>query len=396
MPGRALPQLEIEGRRVLLRTDFDVPLTPARGIADATSVARAVPSIKHIIERGGRAILISHLGEPGGRPRPELSLEPVGACLAELLGQEVVLADEPVGDGARKVISDLRPGGVALLENLRFSPGEEASEERFVRTLASYGDVYVNDAFAVCHRSHASISGVPRHLSQRGLGLDLEQEVVAFDRLLGTLERPFVVVMGGERLGERVAALDVLLDRADAFFFGGTVGNTFLRARGGALGRSLFEEDRLAWARTFLTKATQRDVVVHLPRDLVAAAGTRSATGRTVGAMRVPDDQAALDIGPETVAAYAEAIAQARTVFWNGPMGVFESEPFATGTVAITRAIASTRGAFAVAAGRSTAAAVRRSGLGDRLTHVTAAGAAALEYLQGRKLPGLVALEANG
>jgi phosphoglycerate kinase len=393
MPGRALPQLEIEGRRVLIRTDFDVPLTPARGVADAASVARALPTIKHVIERGARAILISHLGDPGGRPRPELSLEPVGACLAELLGQEVVLADEPVGDGARKVISDLRPGGVALLENLRFSPGEEACEERFVRTLASYGDVFVNDAFAVCHRGHASVAGVPRHLAQRGLGLDLEQEVAAFDRMLGTVERPFVVVMGGDRLGERQAALDVLLERADAFFFGGTVANTFLRARGGALGRSLFEEDRLAWARTFLTKATSRDVAVHLPRDLVAAAGTRSAAGRIVSAQRVPDDQAALDIGPETAASFAEAIAQARTVFWNGPMGVFESEPFAAGTMAVARAIAATRGAFGVAAGRATAAAVRRSGVGERLTHVTAAGTAALEYLQGRRLPGLAALE---
>ncbi len=393
MPARALAQLEIEGRRVLIRTDFDVPLTPARGIADPAAILRAVPTIKEVLARGARVVLGAHLGEPGGRPRPELSLEPVGAALAELLGQEVLLADEPVGDGARKVISDLRPGGVALLENLRFAPGEEGNEERFARTLASYGDVFVNDAFSVCHRAHGSVAGVPRHIGQRGMGLELEREVIAFDRLLGEVERPFVVIMGGDRVAERMSALDVLLDRADAFFFGGVVANTFLRARGGSLGRSLFEDDRGAWARSFLTRATLRDVAVHLPRDLVVAAGTRSITGRVVGSHRVPDDQAALDIGPETAASFAEAIAQARTVFWNGPMGVFESEPFAGGTLAVARAIASTRGALAIAAGRETAIAVRRSGVSDRLAHITSAGAAALEYLQGRRLPGLTALD---
>ncbi|HEY0706450.1 MAG TPA: phosphoglycerate kinase [Polyangia bacterium] len=393
MSRRTLPQLEIEGRRVLVRTDFDVPLTPARGVADPAAIAHALPTIRHIIERGGRAILISHLDDPGGRPRPEQSLEPVGATLAELLGQEVVLADEPAGDGARKVISDLRSGGVALLENLRFSPGEEANEERFARTVASYGDVFVNDAFAVCHKPHASMIGVPRHVSQRGMGLELAEEVTAFDRMLGEVERPFVVVMGGDRFGDRMPALDALIDRADAFFFGGTVANTFLRARGGNLGRSLFDDDRLPWARAFLTKATSRDIAVHLPRDLVVAAGTRSPQGRVVAANRVPEDQAALDIGPDSAAAFAETIAQARTVFWNGPMGVFEAEPFANGTFAIARAIASTRGALAIAAGRSTAAAVRRSGMQDRLTPVTPAGAAALEYLQNRRLPGLTALE---
>ncbi|HEY0712234.1 MAG TPA: phosphoglycerate kinase, partial [Polyangia bacterium] len=286
-----------------------------------------------------------------------------------------------------------RAGGVALLENLRFSPGEEANEERFARALASYGDVYVNDAFAVCHRAHASIIGAPRHINQRGMGLTLAEEVSAFDRMLGEVERPFVVVMGGDRFADRIPALEALIDRADAFFFGGTVANTFLRARGANLGRSLFDDDRLPWARTFLTKATSRDIAVHLPRDLVVAAGTRSPQGRVVAANRVPEDQAALDIGPDTATAFAEIIAQARTVFWNGPMGVFEAEPFANGTLATARAIASTRGALAIAAGRSTAAAVRRSGMQDRLTHVSPAGAAALEYLQNRRLPGLTALE---
>jgi phosphoglycerate kinase len=225
------------------------------------------------------------------------------------------------------------------------------------------------------------------------MGLELADEVAAFDRMMGEVERPFVVVMGGDRLSDRMAALDALIDRADAFFFGGMVGNTFLKARGGNLGRSLFDDDRLPWARAFLTKANSRDIAVHLPRDLVVAAGTRSAQGRVVAANRVPEDQAALDIGPDTAAAFSEIITQARTVFWNGPMGVFEAEPFAAGTLAVAKAIAGTRGALAIAAGRATAVAVRRSGMQDRLTHVTPAGAAALEYLQNRRLPGLAALE---
>jgi phosphoglycerate kinase len=393
MPALALSQLDLEGRRVLVRADLDVPLTPARGVADAAGLALCVPTVRQVLSRGAKVVLASHLGRPEGRPHPEYSLEPVGACLADLLGQEVLLTDEPVGDGARKVVLDLRPGGVALLENLRFSPGEEANDERFARALAGYADVYVNDALSVCHLAHASVAGVPRHIGAKGMGLALERDLEALSRLTGEVERPFWVVLGGARLHDRIPALEALLYRADGFCFGGAVANTFLKARGSALGRSLLDDDRQAWARAFLTKAQARDVAVLLPRDLVAAAGVRSPAGRVVAAQRLPEDLAALDIGPDTLATFGEALGRARTVFWNGPMGAFESEPFAAGTLGIARAIAGTRGALTVAAGRDTATAIERAGVTSRMSHCASAGPAALEILSGRKLPGLVALE---
>jgi phosphoglycerate kinase len=393
MPAVSLSQLDLEGRRILVRVDLDVPLTPARGVADAAGLALSIPTIKEILNRGARVVLASHLGRPEGRPHPEYSLEPVGAYLADLLGQEVLLTDEPVGDGARKVVLDLRPGGVALLENLRFSPGEEANDDRFARALASYADIYVNDALSVSHLAHASVAGVPRHVSVKGMGLALERDLAALVRLTGEIERPFWVVLGGSRVQDRMPALESLLLRADGFCFGGAVANTFLSARGATLGRSLLEGDRLPWARNFLSRAQARDVSVLLPRDLVAAAGVRSPAGRVLAAQRLPDDLAALDIGPDTLAAFGEAISRARTVFWNGPMGAFESEPFAAGTLGVARAIASTRGALTVAAGRDTARAVERAGVISRITHCASAGPAALEILSGRKLPGLAALE---
>jgi phosphoglycerate kinase len=393
MPARPLTELELEGRRVLVRVDFDVPLTPARGVADGARLRESLPTIKHILDQGARLILASHLGNPRGRPHPEHSLEPVGAFMADLLGKEVMLTDEPVGDGARKVVNDLRPGEVALLENLRFSPGEESNDERFARALASYGDVFVNDALAVSHRAHASVASVPRLCAQKGMGLWLEREVRAVGRLLGDVERPFVAVFGGGRVADRIPALESLLLRVDAFYFGGAMANTFLKARGAAVGRSLVDEDRLPWARSFLARAQDRDVVIHLPRDLVAAAGTRSTAGRVVAAQRLPEDLAALDIGPETAATFAEGIAQARSIFWSGPMGASETEAFAAGTLAVARAVASARTTDSVVAGGDTAAAVLRAELADRIGHVSAAGPAALDILEGRRLPGLLALE---
>jgi phosphoglycerate kinase len=393
MATRTLAELDLDGRRVLLRVDLDVPLTPARGVADATRLQECLPTLRHVLGRGARVVLASHLGRPGGRPHPELSLEPVGAYLADLLGQEVILADEPAGDGARKVVTDLRPGSVALLENLQFAPGEGHNDDRFARALASYADVYVNDALAVCHLPLASVATVPRLIAQRGMGLRLEKELTGLSRLLGEVERPFLAVIGGGRVAERAAALDSLLPRVDAFCFGGAIANTFLKARGAALGRSLVDEDRLAWARSFLVRAQSRDVAVYLPRDLTVAAGTRSPSGRVVAAGRVPEDLAALDIGPETAASYAERIVQARTVFWHGAMGVLETEPFSLGSMAVARAMGSTRGAMTVVSGKECASAVNRAQVEARIDHVSTAGLAALALIEGRKLPGIVALE---
>jgi phosphoglycerate kinase len=395
MPIKALSDLDVEGRRVFLRVNLDVPLTPARGVADPTRLRDALPTMKHLLDRGVRLVLASPLGAPKGRSTPELSLLPVGAFLAEALGREVLLADEPAGDGARKVVADLREGQIALLENLRFSPGEEANEESFARLLASYGDVYVNDAFASLHRAHASVVAVAKHFGQRATGLQVARELDVLGPLRGDVPRPFVAILGGARVSDKLPLMQALVGRVDALCLGGALANTVLRARGGAMGRSLVEEDKLAVVRDILFRAQQRDVAIWLPRDAVAGAGTRAETGRVVSATHLPEDQASLDIGPETARSFGDVVMRSKTIVWSGPMGVYESEPFAAGTNAVAKALATVtgRGATTVLIGDHTGAAAHRAGVADRVTLVSTGGDAALEYLEGRKLPGLVALE---
>ena len=241
MAIKSISDLDVQGRRVFIRVDFNVPLTPARGVADATRIKESLPTIKLAIERGARVILASHLGRPKGRPNPEYSLLPVAAYLAEVLGREVVLADEPVGDGAKKVVSDLREGGVAMLENLRFHPGEEANDERFARALASYADVYVNDAFGTAHRAHASTVGMLKFVSTKGMGLLMEREVKFLGKLMGEVERPFIAVIGGAKVSDKIGVLEHLIGRVNAPYIGGAMANTFLKAKGGHLGRSMLE-----------------------------------------------------------------------------------------------------------------------------------------------------------
>ncbi len=389
-----LPDLGIEGRRVFIRVDLDLKMTPARGVADPARINDALPTVRHALAKGARVILGAHLGRPRGRSHPEFSLEPIGALVAEALGQDVVLTDEPAGDGVRKVVADLRPGAVAMLENLRFSPGEEANEESFSQALASYTDVYVNDALAASHRSHASVVGLPRHVSERAAGLVLDQEKRQLTRLLGMdVPRPFVVVLGGSSATLRLPLIEALLDRADALILGGAVGNTFLQAGGSLLGRSLHDGEKLPLTRSIIARSRQREIDILLPTDLVAAAGTRSLSGRVIGTGQFPDDLAALDIGPETARRFAERIAGARTIFWNGPMGAAEAEPFASGTRAVARAIAESVGTFTVASGADTIAAIRHLGLADRFGHLSGGGDATLEFLEGKKLPGMAALE---
>jgi phosphoglycerate kinase len=390
---KTISELDIAGRRLFIRVDFNVPLTPEGKVSDDTRIRECLPTIKLAIEKGARVVLASHLGRPKGKIDKKYTLEPVAVHLAELIGADVTLTDEPVGDGARKVVNDLRAGAVALLENLRFSPAEEANDEAFSRALASYADVYVNDAFGTAHRAHASTVGMTRFVSEKGMGLLMEREVKFLGKLLGEVERPFVAIIGGAKVSDKIGVLDNLLGRVDQVLIGGAMANTFLKAKGGKLGRSLVEDDKLALARAFLKKAEELNIDVLLPRDVVAAAGTKSESGRVVQAMAVPEDLAALDIGPETARGFADAIARAKTIFWNGPMGVFESEPFAGGTLAVARAVAAATGALSVVGGGDSVAAVHKSGLADKITHISTGGGASLEFLEGKKLPGLAALE---
>jgi phosphoglycerate kinase len=393
MAFKTISELDIAGRRVFIRVDFNVPLTATGTVSDDTRIRESLPTIKHAIEKGARVVLASHLGRPKGKPDKKYSLEPVAARLAELLRADVALTDEPVGDGARKVVNDLHAGAVAMLENLRFVPGEEANDEGFSRALASYTDVYVNDAFGTAHRAHASTAGITKFVADKGIGLLMEREVKFLGRLLGEVERPFVTIIGGAKVSDKIGVLENLLVRVDQLLIGGAMANTFLKAKGGKLGRSLTEDDKLALARAFLRNAEEANVDVLLPRDVVAAAGTKSESGRVVQAMGVPEDLAALDIGPETARGFADAITRAKTIFWNGPMGVFESEPFAAGTLAVAEAVASARGALSVVGGGDSVAAVQKSGLADKITHISTGGGASLEFLEGKKLPGLAALE---
>ncbi|HTB60993.1 MAG TPA: phosphoglycerate kinase [Polyangia bacterium] len=392
---KTISELDIAGRRLFIRVDFNVPLTPEGKVSDDTRIRESLPTIKLAIEKGARVILASHLGRPKGKVDKKYTLEPVAARLAELLDADVALTDEPVGDGARKVVNDLRAGAVALLENLRFSPAEEANDETFSRELASYADVYVNDAFGTAHRAHASTAGITKFVAAKGMGLLMEREVKFLGKLLGDVERPFVAIIGGAKVSDKIGVLDNLLERVDQMLIGGAMANTFLKAKGGHLGRSLVEEDKLALARAFLKKAEESNVDILLPRDAVAAAGIKSDAGRVVQAMMVPEDLAALDIGPETARGFADAIARAKTIFWNGPMGVFESEPFAGGTMAVAKAVATAPDALSVVGGGDSVAAIHKSGLADKITHISTGGGASLEFLEGKKLPGLAALEAN-
>jgi phosphoglycerate kinase len=390
---KTISELDIAGRRLFVRVDFNVPLTPDGKVSDDTRIRESLPTIRLAIEKGARVVLASHLGRPKGKVDKKYSLEPVAARLAELIDADVALTDEPVGDGARKVVNDLKAGSVALLENLRFSAAEEANDEGFSRALASYADVYVNDAFGTAHRAHASTAGITKFVAAKGMGLLMEREVKFLGQLLGEVERPFVAIIGGAKVSDKIGVLDNLAARVDQIMVGGAMANTFLKAKGGQLGRSLVEEDKLALARSFLRKAEETNVDVLLPRDVVAAAGIKADAGRVVQAMMVPEDLAALDIGPETARGFADAIARAKTIFWNGPMGVFESDPFAGGTLAVARAVAGATGALSVVGGGDSVAAVHKSGLADKITHISTGGGASLEFLEGKKLPGLAALE---
>lgn len=392
MAIKTIPELDIAGRRVFIRVDFNVPLTPAGGVAEDTRIRESLPTIRYAMEQGARVVLASHLGRPKGKPDPKYTLLPVGERLAELIGAEVVLTDEPLGDGARKVVGDLKAGKIALLENLRFSPAEEANDDAFARGLASYADVYVNDAFGTAHRAHASTAGIVKYVAAKGVGLLMEREVKFLGGLLGEVERPFIAIIGGAKVSDKIGVLENLLGRVNQLLIGGAMANTFLKAKGGRLGRSLVEEDKLALARSFLKKAEVAGVDVLLPRDAVAAAGIKADSGKVVPASNVPEDLAALDIGPETARGFADAIARARTIFWNGPMGVFESDPFAAGTLAVAQAVAKAS-ALSVVGGGDSVAAVHKCGVADKITHISTGGGASLEFLEGKKLPGLAALE---
>ena len=390
---RSIRDLPIENKRVFLRVDFNVPLGEGGSVSDDSRIREALPTIRHAIERGARLICASHLGRPKKGPDPKLSLEPCAARLAQLLGQEVTLPEDCLGDAAKKVVYDLRGGQVCLLENLRFHAEEEKDDDAFCRELAGLADVYVDDAFGAVHRAHASVHGLAKLFRDRGCGFLLEKEIAALGKLVTAPDRPYVAVLGGAKVSDKIAVVEALLERVTTLVVGGAMANTFALAQGKKMGKSLVEGDKLALARTLLDKASERGVALLLPVDFVVAESPGAASGQTVGVDAVPAETMALDIGPKTVALFARAFEDAKTIFWNGPMGLFEKAPFAAGTFGVARAMAESR-AFTVVGGGDSAAAVNAAGDGiaAKMSHISTGGGASLELIEGRKLPGIEVL----
>ncbi|AWS42406.1 phosphoglycerate kinase [Streptosporangium sp. 'caverna'] len=391
-----ISEFDVDGRRVLVRADLNVPLE-GDVITDDGRIRASVPAIEELVGKGARVIVVAHLGRPKGQPNPKYSLAPVAKRLGELLGADVAFATDVIGESAQAVVEALQGGQVALLENLRFEPGEESKDDaeraEFAAKLAAFGDVYVGDGFGAVHRKHASVYDVPKLLPHAAGPLVLA-EVTVLKKLTEDPPRPYVVVLGGAKVSDKLGVIGNLLTKVDRLLIGGGMAYTFLKAQGYEVGKSLLQEDQLDQVRGFLSEAAKRGVELVLPVDVLAATHfAEDAEYEVVDATAIPADREGLDIGPRTRELFASRLADAKTVFWNGPMGVFEFEAFSGGTRAVAEALIRSE-AFTVVGGGDSAAAVRRLGLPeDGFSHISTGGGASLEYLEGKTLPGLVALE---
>ncbi len=394
MPTLSIRDLDLEGRRVFVRVDFNVPLKDGR-IGDDTRIRSSLPTIQYVLDHGGTVVLASHLGRPKGTVNPQMSLRPVADRLADLLGKPVTFVGDCIGDAARKAVDAVHAsgGGVVLLENLRFHPEEEKNDPTFAAALAELADVYVNDAFGAAHRAHASVEGITHHVRQAAAGLLMEKELQYLGHALEAPERPFVAILGGAKVSDKIDVIENMLGKVDRLIIGGAMAYTFFKSRGVPIGRSLVENDKLDAARQIEADAAARGVKLLLPVDHVVTEKIEAgAAGEVlaVGDARI-GDRMGVDIGPATIAAYTAAIADAKTVVWNGPMGVFEIDAFAKGTNAVARAVAAVQGTTIIGGGDSIAA-VKKAGMADRITHISTGGGASLEFLGGQTLPGVAAL----
>ena len=392
---KGLRDFDPTGRRVLVRVDFNVPVKDGE-VTDDTRIVASLPTIRYLIEHKARVILMSHLGRPKGGPDPKASLKPVAARLERLLRQPVRFASDCVGPEVERLAQSLGDAEVLLLENLRFHPEEEKNDPAFARSLAALGEAYVNDAFGTAHRAHASTEGVPRVLKPAVAGFLMEKELRYLGAALEHPERPFVAILGGAKISGKIDVLTALLGKVNRLLVGGAMIFTFEKARGRSTGKSLVEDDRLDMARQVLADATKRGVEIVLPMDcVVSTAPDGSAPSRTVTLDEIGADEMGVDIGPETLRLFREKLADARTVLWNGPMGIFEVAAFSAGTLGVAKILAEAtgRGAVTVVGGGDSVAAIQQSGLAERFTHLSTGGGAALEFLEGIELPGVAALE---
>jgi phosphoglycerate kinase len=396
VPLKTIEQIPLKGRRVFIRVDFNVPMDKDGTITDNTRIENVLSTINYAIEQKAKVILASHLGRPKGKVDSRYSLSPVARKLREVLRKPVVMAEDCVGKKVAEEIGRMREGDVVLLENLRFHPGEEANDPSFSEELAAIADVYINDAFGAAHRAHASTEGITKHVEMVGAGFLMEREIDCLQRAISKPERPFVMILGGAKVSDKIGVIIHLLNKASAFLIGGGMAYTFLTAEGCGVGRSMVEEDQLNQARRTLSEANREKVKFLLPADhVVADRFDPNAVKKVVANGEIPREWVAMDIGPETVRIFSEEIRAAKTIVWNGPMGVFEMEAFAQGTVAIARAIAQSE-AFSIVGGGDTVAAVKIAGVGDKISHISTGGGATLEFLEGKALPGIEALRKKG
>lgn len=390
---QSIRSLPVSGKRVFMRVDFNVPIKDGV-VKDETRIVEALPTIRFAIEAGARLILASHLGKAKGTPDPKYTLAPVAAKLAEHIGKPVAFAGDCVGEMAEAAVAALADGGVLLLENVRFHAGEEKNDAAFAKSLAALAEVYVNDAFGTAHRAHASTAGMAVHFapSARGIGFLMEKELTALGKVMDEIDRPFAAILGGAKIMGKIAALEALVERADTVLIGGGMANHFVVALGLGVGKSLLEPEGVPIARKVIDRCKERGVNLVLPSDFVVAPSLEEAgKARTVAMNAIPDNEAAFDVGPKTLEMFARMTGEAKTIFWNGPMGVFETKPFGEGTVAVAKLLAESKG-FTVVGGGESVEAINEAGAGAKISHVSTGGGASLDFISGKKLPGVEAL----
>jgi phosphoglycerate kinase len=388
MSKLSIQDLDLKGKKVFVRVDFNVPIKDGK-VTDDLRIREALPTIRYGMDHGAILLLASHLGRPKGKPKPEFSLAPAAERLSALLGKNVTFVPECIGPEVEKAVAAAKPGDVLLLENLRFHPEEEANDPEFSKKLAAQTPIYVNDAFGSAHRAHASTEGITHFVEKAAAGFLMEKELRYLGGALESPQRPFIAILGGAKISDKIEVIENLLGKVDRLLIGGAMAFTFLKSQGKSIGKSLCEEDKLDLARELMARAQSR---IALPTDAVVSSGMDDeASAHTVPAGQIPDGEMGLDIGPKTSAEYAEIIRSAKTIVWNGPMGVFEKDAFSSGTVNVAKAVAESK-AVSVIGGGDSAAAVAKAGVADRITHISTGGGASLEFLAGQILPGVAAL----
>lgn len=394
MNKKTVRDIDVKGKKVLVRCDFNVPQDENGKITDDNRIVGALPTIKYLLSEGAKVVLCSHLGRPKGEFNQKYSLKPVADRLNQLLGNKVTLANDVIGEDAQKKVNALKNGEAVLLENVRFHKEEEKNDPAFSKALASFADVFVNDAFGTAHRAHASTAGVSDYCKENVCGYLIEKEISVIGGALAKPKRPFVAILGGAKVSDKIGVINNLIDKVDAIIIGGAMAYTFLLAKGGKVGESKVEKDKVELAKELMKKAEEKKVAFYLPQDNVATKEfSANAESMVCDSMNITDGWMGLDIGPKTAITFAKVIKDAGTVIWNGPMGVFEFEKFAVGTKAVAQALADNKDAVTIIGGGDSAAAVEQLGFADKVTHISTGGGASLEYLEGKILPGIACLD---